>query len=314
MRLSSIHYSVEGSPSSEKPGHLFFNASHGLTFQPLEKVCSIFPIIGKKSRRFSNHWKTGFTLIELLVVVAIIGVLAGILAPALGRARASSERAHCASNLRQLHAANTLYADDHGYYVAAATDINSKSNLQRWHGARASISDPFVGKSGPLARYLGEEKTIRRCPGFRHFSEEQSDNIFEASCGGYGYNDRGVGSRSYLAANGTDVAAKGMKPEAIARPAETVMFCDAAFPEPLGKPAYLIEYSFAEAYRYVRAGGSENGQAYPSVHFRHNGHANVVWCDGHVSSETMSSTRDDTRKKMDVGWFGPQDNSLFDPY
>ena len=54
-----------------------------------------------------------FTLIELLVVVAVIAVLAGLLLPALARARATSVRTACLSNLRQVSLGARLYMDDH---------------------------------------------------------------------------------------------------------------------------------------------------------------------------------------------------------
>lgn len=56
--------------------------------------------------------RAGFTLIELLTVIAIIGILAAIIVPVVGSVRASARASQCASNLRQLGMATTLFAAD----------------------------------------------------------------------------------------------------------------------------------------------------------------------------------------------------------
>ena len=69
-----------------------------------------------------------FTLIELLIVIAIIAILAGMLLPALNRARESGRKSECVNRLSQTMKAHIFYADSYGGAIVNRTWYNSRGS------------------------------------------------------------------------------------------------------------------------------------------------------------------------------------------
>ena len=100
------------------------------------------------SRRFAHKGPPGFTLIELLVVIAIIAILAGMLLPALSKAKGKAQAVQCLSNTRQIGMATMLYAgDNHESYPYGVNVKNSApmswTDPTAWHNALL----PYLGSS-----------------------------------------------------------------------------------------------------------------------------------------------------------------------
>jgi prepilin-type processing-associated H-X9-DG protein len=195
-------------------------------------------------------------------------------------------------------------ANNDGFFPPSSWDIYT-TNLHRWHGERRSPGEPFDFEHSPLKPYLTEGR-IKSCPSFHRYL-----NGFETGCGGYGYNGDYIGSGRDVVDDESNTPAHE---EFLDDPSKTVLFADCAFLD--GADGHVIEYSFVTQPVYEAWWGIDST---PSVHFRHNGRANVAWADGHVTSEEMGYTENRwwypnfDFKSHNIGYIGPwHDNRLYD--
>ena len=208
--------------------------------------------------------KRSFTLIELLVVISIIALLAGMLLPALAKAREQAEKIDCVSHLKSFGQAVVLYSTDNKNRVLDGFDKDDKRPTP-WVGISGSDND-YSLSAGTLWTYLREEK-VYVCPSSTS-TDEKSHYTLNAHV-------------------------SGQKLTSVKRTSNVAVF--------LEEDEYRSSYKDNRNGLFYRKGAasiSALGDYNDTLASWHNGQNNFLFLDSHVSSEMWKSDSNDVAKAL----------------
>ena len=262
----------------------------------------------------------GFTLIAILVVIAILAILAGLLLPALSKAKESAQRVHCMNNMQQVQLALNMFVLDNEDYLLSHARSSAATDREKWNDGSIPISgfldvawhhelwDGYLDRNTNVFHCAGNKEVFQKLKQWREHPNSWGQLVLESYKEwnwSYGWNALGEGKpKSELGTVPAQTNPDELSQEIWAT--ETIGYIPLKESE-IVAPASMFIIADRAGWRETENGSlmcfvasAQVTKSFGNLSRRHGKKTNITFMDGHVESlraeQTLYPSREVARR------------------